>query len=60
VGSRENLNWLQEDHVLGMEADLDKRELLENLTQSMQHHSSFQKHDDAIGQYLLEVIPAFL
>jgi hypothetical protein len=48
VGNRENLDWLQEDHSLGTEADLDKRELLENLTQSKQHHSSFQKHDDAI------------
>jgi hypothetical protein len=54
VGNRENLDWLQEDHFLGTEADLDKRELLENLTQSKQHHSSFQKHDDAIRQYLLE------
>ncbi len=54
VGNRENLDWLQEDHALGTEADLDKRELLENLTQSKQHHSSFQKHDDAIQQYLLE------
>jgi len=54
VGNRENLDWLQEDHSLGTEADLDKRELLENLTQSKQHHSSFQKHDDAIQQYLLE------
>ncbi len=54
VGNRENLDWLQEDHPLGNEADLDKRELLENLTQSKQHNSSFQKHDDAIRQYLLE------
>jgi hypothetical protein len=54
VGNRKNLDWLQEDHSLGTEADLDKRELLENLTQSKQHHSSFQKHDDAIRQYLLE------
>ncbi len=54
VGNRENLDWLQEVHSLGTEADLDKRELLENLTQSKQHHSSFQKHDDAIQQYLLE------
>ncbi len=54
AGNRENLDWLQEDHSLGTEADLDKRELLENLTQSEQHHSSFQKHGDAIQQYLLE------
>ncbi|CAK9215463.1 unnamed protein product [Sphagnum troendelagicum] len=54
VGNRENPDWLQEDRSLGTQAVLDKRELLENLTQSKQHHSSFQKHDDAIRQYLLE------
>jgi tRNA A-37 threonylcarbamoyl transferase component Bud32 len=54
VGNRENLDWLQEDHSLGTEADLDKRELLENLTRFKQHHSSFQKHGDAIQQYLLK------
>jgi hypothetical protein len=54
VGNRENLNSLQEDHALGTAADLDKRELLGNLTQSKKHHSSFQKHGDAIQQYLLE------
>ncbi len=54
VGNRENLDWFQEDLSLRTEADLDKGELLENLTQSKQHNSSFQKHDDAIQQYLLE------
>jgi hypothetical protein len=54
VGNRENLDWLQEDHALRTEADLDKRELLENLTRFKQHHSSFQKHGDAIQKYLLK------
>ncbi len=54
AGNRENLHWLQEDHALGTEADLDKRELLENLTRFKQHHSSFQKHGDAIQQNLLK------
>jgi hypothetical protein len=54
IGNRGNLDWLQEDHDLGIEADLDKRELLETLTQSEKHHSSFLKHGAAIRQYLLE------